>query len=1201
MAVVVNPGLDRSAVMLRCVLLTLERAGNAVKGRNTQTCLCNATYFSQISARKFADAPNPTAEEDEVRFGDYPGPFSSRMSFRKSSAELQDAKHTDAEVEQDEPNPNFRPRNKKRNTPYWYLLQCKKLLKKDKLAEALALFEVEMLKEERLQPEEYNYTVLIGGCGRVGYIKKAFKLYNDMKKRGLEPSAAAYTALFNACAESPWKQSALEQALKLRQELRRKNIPLNAITHHALLKTLARAGDLRACFQVLREMLQSGQAITQETFQYLLMCCVEDKEQGFRLALQVWHQMLSAGIKPDGQNYNIILRAARDCGIGDPALASKLLLRGWEESQLTAQGKGQRSRLRKGTCDPEPLDVDAFERLVLTDTASDLTQANLRSDSTQAQLIPVSSSSRLSPALKSPLSVPNLLDPSTCHSDVVALATASTAANRLVLIGDLDGFLNKMSSDGLKPSIKTLTLLADVTEPGSQSVRSLMDAAFQSGVQLDVGFFNTLIRKAAKAGDVNGAKAVKALMLERKLRLNAQTFCSLALACRSLKDGLQLLTDMQACGVAGNAHVFSALIGQAMRRLDYAWLHELLQQMHQLQVSPNDVIIKQLEFATQYPPTYDQIFHDLTHVTPHKPQTPLHKSPFVPFSRVSYHLICFDWLAVAPSAQIRCVSCKLDAHAGKLEDRGVAYDIISRRTRTWKRSTVSVVSISSGWSSCLHRRRRTRGRNTTRPETELQQDGVESGRGSDKRAKPLMEPDIEVIVLSDDEDTGGDHTGALDNSSILIVEDNDDSKDLSSETSETLDEDVTITFSRKANVLPHARYDCTVSFSFTDSNISVPESSNAAYCEQCFCYICDHLASQCTFWTVPGFCHCNAHKRSVYWKSLRDKRIMGYLHELKFNFNPADMDSDLRRAETSLQEFAHSLALKYAAFFMAMGNPIRQAACACVCHSTNRTAAQSSLANGSAAGCARCYIEHQKFVLYDYTPVMEYVHAFLDDTIKENPKAGSVMVLGAIKLFITHATPGSMHAPAISQVLLELFWRAMSIVQVLFVDADFPASFIKQLQDFFQILPLPPDFRKFRNGLNVLSWDDPLLSAVLKGQNITGVRHVKGRRSETLDEALVVVRTRVLKLQQQNRYRELARYLRVVKSDNAAKLQMMRDWVPLYLCKVGDYAGAADSLLSPMYSSLCPASRVSPAQFGAYLRIFISGHAPTGKTTPTAS
>ncbi|XP_053332394.1 uncharacterized protein zgc:112980 [Clarias gariepinus] len=454
-----------------------------------------------------------------------------------------------------------------------------------------------------------------------------------------------------------------------------------------------------------------------------------------------------------------------------------------------------------------------------------------------------------------------------------------------------------------------------------------------------------------------------------------------------------------------------------------------------------------------------------------------------------------------------------------------------------------------------------------------------------------MDPNIEVIVLSDDddEDADGDHTGALDNSSVLIVEENDERKDVPV-ANEILDEDVTITFSRKASVLPHARFDCSAPFSFTDSNTSAPESNNAAYCEQCYCYICDHLASQCMFWNVPGFCHCNAHKRSIFWKSFRDKRIMGYLHELRFTFNPADMDSDLRRAETSLQEFARSLALKCGAFLAKAGDPTR-IVCACLCHG-------NAAASESVMGCSKCYVEHQKHFLYEYTPVMKHVRTFLNDAMKETPKSAAVMLLGAVRLFITHFEPGTAHAPAISHVALELFWRAMSAVQILLVDADFPASFVKHLQDFFGILPLPPDFRKFRNCLNVLPWDDHLLSAVLKGQNITGVRQVKGRRSETLHEAMVVVRTRVVKLQQQSRFRELARYLKVVKSDRSEKLQIMMDWIPLYLCKVGDYTGATNALLNPTYGSSCPASKLSPTQFCAYLRIFISGQAPQGLPSP---
>ncbi|XP_053552378.1 LOW QUALITY PROTEIN: pentatricopeptide repeat-containing protein 1, mitochondrial [Bombina bombina] len=561
---------------------------------------------TKVFPKQGATAGADLHEATEDDFGTLSEKYSSRVSFKKTSPELHNLNYSE---EEDDVAQQVQRRGR-RNTPYWYFLQCKARLKEDKLAAALELFEVKMLQEDRLQPEESNYTVLIGGCGRAGYIKKAFRLYSDMKKRGIQPTDATYTALFNACAESPWKDSGLQHAMKLREELKAKNIQLNVITYQSLMKVCAMCSDLHSCFQILKEIVHKGHIITSDTFNILLMACINDRDLGFRYTLQVWRQMLSLGIKPDSNTYNLLLRATRDCGIGDTAVASQLLLRPNKESPRKIEASvGRRAPKKKYLHAPTEQDVEVMEQQLFVapladkecnSPGSELSPRNLK---LPTDLVPLDCQIAL------PITnqrFPNLLDMQVNTKAAVTLGTVSDPADRLALIGGVDGILQKMQDGNVSLSIKTFTLLAEVTKPDSQSDYNLLRIMDSIKIRPDLTFFNTLVRKRSKLVNLKSAKELLPVLGQRAIAPNIQTFCNLAIGCHRKEEGLQLLEDMSIAGVQPNTHVYSALINAAIKRLDYIYLTDLLRDMKKRNVAPNEVVIRQLEFAAQYPPGFDR-------------------------------------------------------------------------------------------------------------------------------------------------------------------------------------------------------------------------------------------------------------------------------------------------------------------------------------------------------------------------------------------------------------------------------------------------------------------------------------------------------------------------------------------------------------------------------------------------------------------
>ncbi|XP_076585679.1 uncharacterized protein LOC143320122 isoform X1 [Chaetodon auriga] len=406
----------------------------------------------------------------------------------------------------------------------------------------------------------------------------------------------------------------------------------------------------------------------------------------------------------------------------------------------------------------------------------------------------------------------------------------------------------------------------------------------------------------------------------------------------------------------------------------------------------------------------------------------------------------------------------------------------------------------------------------------------------------------EIIILSDDDDDDDDDCEP----SVVIVE--DVKKSDCALTPSALDEDLVVTFSRRAEVLPHARYDCPIHpFTSTYGVISAPVAFNQLICDQCFCYICDKPASSCAVWCHSGVSHCNSHKRSDFWNKLRNSALLGGLRS--FNLTLSEVDAHLRHAETMLQSFKQELAAQFSSFLKGNLN--------------------------------------QQGLVYDYTPVYELVSSFLNKADKQDGRAAAIMRLGAAEDFIRHCQAtgtfilkSPMANAAEAKVLL--LQRVISSLQRQMVMDNFTPEFTRKLQDFYKRFYFPAELRSLRNSLSVRPWHDVLLVSVLRGQNVSGVRKDKGKKDVLIEQiSVVLLRTEVL--QQQHRYRELCRYLRVVQTDDAKVLQQVQDLIPFFMCMEGDFNSALNSLLS---TAKAPTCRFTPQLFLFYLSLFKTATAP---------
>lgn len=452
-----------------------------------------------------------------------------------------------------------------------YENDIKQLVLDRKIKEALNLF-FEIQKVYDVKPTHVMFTLLIGGCGRVGYTKMAFKLYRMMRDRGLEPTPATLTGLFNSCAESPFSEIGLDKAHKLYEQIKLKNWVPSNLTYHAMIKAFGKCGDLDMAFRVMDEMASAKHAITNETFAFLLMACITNKEAGFSLGLKVMRTMLWKKIRPSMYCYNLFLRTVRECGVGPPEMFQELL-----ESVQSGKNKRIAGKKQSDAVAGNLLRIEA--RLHPTDAAR-LTQTegdgSKRETAREAEELAFGEPEETTTST-SLATLPNLLSPSFKHTgEIVGLGEVTEPYHRLLMVGGLKGMMDHFRDMSVRPDAKTFTMLLDCIPNNLDAEVELIAEADKIGAKLDVDFFNMLIKRRAFRREKETAKDVLSMITARGLHPDVITFGVLALTVHNKKEGSEFLKIMQEAGLTVNEETWGTLVCNACFKGNFWFLLDLM-------------------------------------------------------------------------------------------------------------------------------------------------------------------------------------------------------------------------------------------------------------------------------------------------------------------------------------------------------------------------------------------------------------------------------------------------------------------------------------------------------------------------------------------------------------------------------------------------------------------------------------------------
>lgn len=458
--------------------LVLQRHKHEATDKTTKQHPNDQKEKLQKNRNPFCEAPSQAPLLSKTHTDDF-GHLNRTLEFKQDAGDIADEEY----------NRNI-PLRRNQLSLERYQQMVNSFIRDKRLKEAIDVVEVRM-KEDRVKPDYYLYDLLIMECGRRGYTKKAFKLYNQMKKRGLKVTGPTYAALFNACAKSIHPKEALDLANNLRKIIIQNGFAANEIVYNAMISAYGRCGEIDMAFQLVDEMKEKKLRLKIDTINHLLQACCSDTEYGFRHALFVWHRMFHKKLTPDIHTFNLMLRCTRDCSIGDINEMKIVIATLLKYSRQEAKLKTNKNEILLIDDKPtNPINSNECTEIIDKSTTSDV------ESQPQPQPQPKEVCDQM----------PNLLNRLPHLGSVVQLTMAESSVDRLMLLGGLDGFIAELEESKVRPNVKTFSQLLYSIPSTQAAEHELIEKMRYMRVRADIDFFNLLMKRRIIRKDHDGAK-----------------------------------------------------------------------------------------------------------------------------------------------------------------------------------------------------------------------------------------------------------------------------------------------------------------------------------------------------------------------------------------------------------------------------------------------------------------------------------------------------------------------------------------------------------------------------------------------------------------------------------------------------------------------------------------------------------------------